>query len=137
MLQTVNDFVALLREFKQLPRSVGELPADLVAQCKDAHALAKELLQRDWLTPYQVNHLLSGKGAELLLGAYVLLQRLGEGGMGTVFKARNWKLDRIVAVKLIRKEHLAHPTAVRRFQREIRAAAQLNHPNIVLAYDAD
>ena len=57
--------------------------------------------------------------------------------MGQVFKARNWKLGRIVALKLIRKERLDSPDAIRRFQREVRAAAALSHPNIVLAYDAD
>ena len=57
--------------------------------------------------------------------------------MGQVFKARNWKLGRVVALKLIRKERLDNPDAVRRFQREIRAAAQLDHPNIVRACDAD
>ena len=56
--------------------------------------------------------------------------------MGTVFKARHRKLGRIVAVKLIRKDRLAHPDAVRRFHREVQAAAQLAHPNIVRAYDA-
>jgi tRNA A-37 threonylcarbamoyl transferase component Bud32 len=57
--------------------------------------------------------------------------------MGAVFKARNWKLGRIVALKLIRKERLDSPEAVRRFQREVRAAAALDHPNIVHALDAD
>ena len=100
-------------------------------------ALAGELIRRGWLTPYQVNQLLQGRGRDLLLGSYVLLERLGEGGMGQVFKARNWKLGRVVALKLIRKERLDNPDAVRRFQREIRAAAQLDHPNIVRAFDAD
>jgi tRNA A-37 threonylcarbamoyl transferase component Bud32 len=57
--------------------------------------------------------------------------------MGQVFKARNWKLGRVAALKVIRKERLANEDAVRRFRREIRAAGQLAHPNIVLAYDAD
>ena len=57
--------------------------------------------------------------------------------MGQVFKARNRKLGRVVALKLIRKDRLDNPDAVRRFQREVRAAAPLDHPNIVRAYDAD
>jgi hypothetical protein len=57
--------------------------------------------------------------------------------MGEVFKARNWKLEKVVALKLIRKERLDNPNAVRRFEREVRSAAALSHPNIVLAYDAD
>ena len=50
-------------------------------------------------------------------------------------RPRNWKLDRLVALKVIRKDRLGDAEAVRRFQREVRAAAQLNHPNVVHAYD--
>jgi serine/threonine-protein kinase len=103
----------------------------------DARTLAKELVQRRWLTLYQVNQLLQGLGRTLVLGSYILLDRLGEGGMGEVFRARHRKLDRIVALKIVRKDQLADPEAIRRFHREIHAAAQLAHPNIVHAFDAD
>src|SRR5262249_15065938 len=73
----------------------------------------------------------------LVLGPYILLERLGEGGMGQVFKARNRKLGMIVALKVIRKERLANPDALRRFRREIRAAAQMFGPNVLRARDAD
>ena len=73
----------------------------------DPKALAGELIRRDWITPYQANQLLNGKGQELVLGSYILLERLGEGGMGQVFKARHRNLGRISAIKLIRKERLA------------------------------
>ncbi|HZT81193.1 MAG TPA: serine/threonine-protein kinase, partial [Gemmataceae bacterium] len=86
---------------------------------------------------FQINQLFLGRGPELVVGSYVLLERLGEGGMGQVFKARHRLLGRVVALKIIRKEWLARPEVVRRFHREIQAAAQLSHPNIVLAYDAD
>src|SRR5262249_45265123 len=49
----------------------------------------------------------------------------------------NYKMNRVVALKVIRKEKLDKPEAVQRFYREVRAAAQLNHPNVVLAFDAD
>ena len=89
------------------------------------------------MTAYQINQLFQDKGDGLVLGNYVLLERLGEGGMGAVFKARDRRLDRVVALKLIRKERLASVEAQRRFRREIRAASQLAHPNVVRAYDAD
>ncbi len=118
------------------PAQADEL-GRLQASFPEPRALAAELIRRGWLTPYQINQLMRGRGRDLLLGSYVLQERLGEGGMGEVFKARNWKLGHTVALKLIRKMRLDHPDAVRRFHREIRAAAQLDHPNIVRAFDAD
>lgn len=117
------------------PARVDELRPRL-RSFADAKTLARELLNRGWLTPYQANQLLTGRGQDLLLGSYVLLERIGEGGMGTVFKAHNWKLDRVCALKVIRKEKLTSDDAIRRFAREIEIAGQLNHLNVVRAYDA-
>ena len=107
-------------QYAELDRLQGTFPSP--------RTLAGELIRRGWLSPYQVNRVLVGRGQELVLGSYVLLERLGEGGMGEVFKARNWKLGKIVALKLISKERIQDPDAVRRFQREVRAAAMLDHP---------
>jgi serine/threonine protein kinase len=106
----------------------------LQSQFTDPKAFARALLERGWLTPFQVNQLLQGK--DLSLGQYILLERLGEGGMGQVFKARHRRLDRVDAVKVIRKEHLANAVSLQRFQQEARATARLAHPNIVTVYDA-
>jgi serine/threonine protein kinase/Leucine-rich repeat (LRR) protein len=136
-IATVDALLDVLARYRLLdPGQLNEI-AKIKARFAEPKSLAKELLQRGWLTPYQINHLFLGQAAELVLGQYLLLERLGEGGMGQVFKARHQKLARIVAIKLIRKERLSNPTAVRRFQHEVRAAAQLNHPHVVLAYDAD
>jgi formylglycine-generating enzyme required for sulfatase activity/tRNA A-37 threonylcarbamoyl transferase component Bud32 len=103
---------------------------------QDPQALAHHLAQRGWLTPYQINQLVAGRGAELVIGPHLLLERLGEGGTGQVFKARHQKMGRIVAVKLIRRELLSDAEVVARFYREIRVVSQLSHPNVVHAYDA-
>src|SRR5262249_43271801 len=70
------------------------------------------------------------------LGHYRLLRKLGEGGVGTVYKAVHTKLDRIVALKVLPAERLRAPQAVIRFEREMRAIGKLQHPNIVAAHDA-
>lgn len=83
--------------------------------------------------------LASRRSAEVLprtLGDYLLLERIGGGGMGVVYKAEHQHMRRIVALKLIRPEHATATTAQQRFQREVEAAARLHHPNIVTAFDA-
>ncbi len=70
------------------------------------------------------------------LGEYELLEKLGEGGMGAVYKARHRRLDKIVAVKVLPPDRMADPMALARFDREMRAVGRLTHPNIVQAFDA-
>jgi tRNA A-37 threonylcarbamoyl transferase component Bud32 len=138
MVTSVAFLVEAIRRYALLDAGeLEEVTVRLQRQLYSAHALARELIRRSWLTAYQANQLLKGKGDELVLGPYVLLERLGEGGMGQVFKARHRGLGRIAAVKVIRKDQLGSSDAVRRFEREVRAAAALAHPNIVRAYDAD
>ena len=75
-------------------------------------------------------------GPSLILNSYVVLERLGEGGTGQVFKARHQHMNRIVALKLIRHDLVADKEVVVRFQREIQLASQLTDPHVVHAYDA-
>jgi WD40 repeat protein/serine/threonine protein kinase len=113
-----------------------ELAALPEAREADPRALAKAIVQRGWLSRFQVSLVATGKGKELFLGSYLLLDRLGEGGMGQVFKARHRHMNRLVALKLVRKEKLDNADSVRRFYQEVQAAAALVHPNIALAFDA-
>ncbi len=71
------------------------------------------------------------------LETYEILEQIGSGGMGIVYKARHRERNRIVALKIIRKDRLSHPEAVARFRREAVAAGRLSHPNIVLLFDSD
>lgn len=111
--------------------------AQALSACADAHGLARELIQRDWLTPFQANQILAGNMEFLVLGPYRLIERLGQGSMGEVFKAWDVKRERHVALKMIHKENLSFPRAMERFRREMETSAQLDHPNIVVARDAD
>ncbi|HMF12756.1 MAG TPA: protein kinase, partial [Gemmataceae bacterium] len=117
---------------KQLEEAVGPLRQ----QFPQARDLAAECVRRGWLTDFQAERLLAGQGSSIAFGPYLLLQRLGQGGMGEVFKARHRLLNRTVALKVTRKELLTDPTNERRFVREIQATARLAHPNIVAVLDA-
>ena len=71
-----------------------------------------------------------------VLGDYELIGKIGAGGMGQVFKARHRRMKRIVALKMLPDSLAESKELIQRFQREVEAAAQLDHPNIVTAYDA-
>lgn len=104
---------------------------------QDAEALARELVKAGRLTRYQAGAVLQGKTKVLVIGNYVVLDRLGAGGMGIVYKARHRRLKRDVALKLLAPSVARDPSAVIRFQREAKAAAKLSHPNVVGVLDAD
>src|SRR6516164_4462418 len=69
------------------------------------------------------------------LGPYEIVALLGKGGMGEVYRARDTKLKREVAIKILPDEFSRDPTRVTRFQREAEVLASLNHPNIAAIYD--
>ena len=73
--------------------------------------------------------------AHLRIGGFEILSRLGEGGMGSVYKARQVTMDRIVALKILRPDLARDAEFVKRFSREARASAKLNHPNIMQGID--
>lgn len=106
------------------------------ARGSDPRPLGRFLLQQGWLTRYQLNQLATGRDGDLVVGPYVLLDKIAEGGGGQVFRARHRVMNRIVALKRIQPEKLANPEAVQRFFQEAQVAAKLDHPHIVHAYDA-
>ncbi|MEM7453466.1 MAG: protein kinase [Planctomycetota bacterium] len=71
------------------------------------------------------------------LSRYRIIERIGAGGMGEVYRAEHRLMGRMVALKVINRDLTANSEAVSRFKNEVRAAARLNHPNIVASYDAE
>ena len=118
----------------------GETLKDFIppsASPKDAEELALELVRQKKLTKFQAEEISKGKAKSLTMGNYVLMEKIGAGGMGQVFKARHRRMDRLVAVKLLPAAMTKDQAAIARFEREVKAAARLRHPNIVAADDAD
>ncbi len=96
------------------------------------------MVRRGWLTAYQLDHLHKDTTDELLIGPYVLLEEVGQGGMGKVYQARHQRLDRVVALKVINPAVVSGRSGASfGFHLEARAIARLKHPNIVMLYDAD
>ena len=135
-VQTADTLLAELRRHKLL--------TDEAAACVAAVAHAHNLSPDAWvthlveagLTRFQARTALDGATESLLFGPYILLDRVGDGGMGVVFKARQTRTGRIDALKVLRADKVGSPTVVRRFLREIEVTSRMEHPHIVRAYDA-
>ena len=102
----------------------------------DGETLAKELVAAGRLTKYQAAAIYQGKGKHLVFGDYMVLDKLGHGGMGIVYKAVHRHMRRVVAAKALSARSLQKPAMVKRFHREIETIAKLSHPNIVTVHDA-
>ena len=102
----------------------------------DSESFARELVADGKLTHFQARALLHGRWKGLVLGNYIVLDKLGQGGMGNVFKARHRRMRRIVCVKVLRAAGRRSPTIMERFRREAHTVAALKHPNFVVAHDA-
>jgi serine/threonine protein kinase len=116
----------------------GELRTwlDTIAPPLDTAKLARVLVAAGRITPYQAAALAQGKVRGLLVGPYLVLDKLGAGGMGLVFRARHRPTGVVVALKLLPPSLTRDRGAVARFLREAKAAAQVRHPNVVAAREA-
>ena len=99
-------------------------------------ALLKKLIEEGHITSYQADKFRLGLASDICFGDYLVMDKLGQGGMGTVLLAKHRRMDRKVAIKVLPVTTLESEASVARFYQEVKVAAQLTHPNIVHAYDA-
>ena len=136
------DFVDGLRRSGLMPQDeIDQLLMDLSWDRSKSHgdssSLAKRLIRSEKLTQFQAKLLLRGRWKGLVLGNYTILDKLGQGGMGSVFKARHTRMGRTVCLKVVNAAGRQSPDVIERFRNEARALASLTHPNIVVAHDAN
>ncbi|MEM6330949.1 MAG: serine/threonine-protein kinase [Planctomycetota bacterium] len=120
-------------ELGEVARSLPRDPAIVGVAADDR--LAQRLVERGLLNNWQVEQLRAGR-TKFTLGPYLILDAIGKGGMGHVFKGRHDLLGRVEAVKVLPKSR-SNPRSIANFQHEIRAQAQLDHPNLVRVSYAD
>ena len=138
IMSTVPDSLSQLVQMGLLTEDDLSLCGEM-AKPQDASIddLVDLLVERRRLTKYQADVICNRRPGMLVMGDYVILERLGAGGMGVVYKAYHRRMHREVAVKVLLESGVQSEDKIERFRREAIAAARMNHPNIVTAYDAN
>ncbi len=138
---TIDDLIGLVRKTgvldeKRLDTYLTKLRA-ASAMPSAPKELAGLMIRDGILTGFQAEQILLGKWRRFHLGKYKILERLGAGGMGSVYLCEHTLMRRRVAVKVLPASRVDDASSLERFYREARAVAALDHPNIVRAYDID
>jgi hypothetical protein len=127
-----GNFIAALVGSELLTRpQLAELERNLRPQFVEPIVLARELVRRGWITSLQANRVLTGRVSSLRFGPYLLLDKVGQGCLGKVYKARNVRTNQVFAVKLFHPELVQRADAVRRLHRTADALRDLKHPNLL------
>jgi serine/threonine protein kinase len=138
-ISTVPDLLHLLEKSRLLERFDldGYLrhPSRMLSTPKTARELAAMLVHDKILTRFQADNLLRGKWRGFFLGSYKVLRPIATGSTGVVYLCEHGDKPERVAVKVLEASRERDPESVKRFQREARAAAALDHPNIVRGFE--
>jgi serine/threonine protein kinase len=130
-------FLANLRKSGLCSVQQFEEAMEILPLTGSANIVARTLVKKGLLTKFQAELLLAGRSSGFILGQYRILDFLGEGGMGRVYKAEHTTMGRMVALKVLAPRHTNTEKARRLFMAEVRAAGKLMHPNIATAHDAN
>jgi serine/threonine protein kinase len=135
---TTDDFLTLMRKSGVVdPQRLDDYLPKLRYTPQHLGKFAGILVRDGILTHFQAEQFLQGKWHGFVIGKYKVLERLGWGGMGNVYLCEHTFMRRRVAVKVLATAHADDPSTLQRFHREARAAAALDHPNIVRAFDVN
>lgn len=129
-------FLANLRQSKLLTEKQFAAVLHELSATACGRDVARVLVKKELLTRFQAERLLAGRNSGFVLGQYRILDQLGHGGMGRVFKAEHRAMKRLVALKVLASKLLQCERARGLFLREVQAAARIDHPNVVAAFDA-
>lgn len=133
---TSNQFLETLRKSGLVDDALlDETLSTYTGTTEEPTKIAEFLIQRKLITSFQAKSLLAGRFKGLVIGAYRIMEKIGSGGMGIVYMAEHEKLKRRVAIKILPDDKMRDKLSLERFYREARAAAALDHPNIVKAFD--
>ena len=124
---------------RALAKRPADRPASMDEVCTALAELRRELVSASGSGSAALRDLKRARRLEIgdSLGRYKLLSKIGEGGMGSVYRAMDLSLDRQVAIKTLKAEAVSRPERRQRFIQEAKAASALNHPNIVQVYEID
>jgi response regulator RpfG family c-di-GMP phosphodiesterase len=122
----------LVEDWEQVPKA----ERDEAQSCENSDQFLTRLVELGVLTAFQAERVRSGRTSDLILGNYRVLDHMGTGGMGIVYRAEHLLMRRQVAIKVLEPSRSQDYRVLSRFLSEMRVVAQLNHPNIVAALDS-
>jgi serine/threonine-protein kinase len=130
-------FTALVESKLLTPAQLVKADAAVPESVPTAAEAAEILVRGKFLTRFQSERLLAGRTDGFVHGQHVIQEQVGKGSLGRVYRAIHRAMNRTVAIKMLGADVTKNPAVKQAFQREVKAAARLNHPNIVTAYDAN
>lgn len=137
IMSTVPDSLSHLKQMGLLTDEDLSVFKDIAeVESLSSESLIDALVDQGKLTTYQADVICNRRPGMLIVGDYIISDRLGAGGMGVVYKAYDRRMHREVAIKMLLESGQQSAEKIERFRREAIAAARMNHPNIVTAYAA-